>query len=743
MAINLKNTSLDMWNQSPALYSNNSYWYLTSWTTIVAYDNPQVPLDVDTLWLHVAYNPAGYGDIYVDNIRYTCSRPTLTLEIDPSVEPLIPTTEPGAYIFTVGDEIPLLAEVGVEGPLDITDTVRIELTVPRGLHPQGMTIQGEDTLTLDHIISILVCWVTDGSNCEVLLNEILEIVLSSDTVTYTYDIEGGVVAGQTFPITLDVVGELVGEFTINGAVLTVAPALQEFTASQEVQSFSMVTGNTVSASVQVQVVPMPSCEVTIASGRTPSYYATSLGALADNPGPLGSLTAGAVISVDLRAYANSDVVLISANSSNPNSVGQWFYSGAGNVTQTLEQQANTPCNVLQTEVRDTVAVQTELEQDFGVLLRREGDFVWTATEIMEIYRGVVITAAAFDRLSDAPLTTPALFRQIMTDGDTLPYIVLYKAVGTLNSREIAVAFTVPSGTGTASVAFGNNSSDTSDDITDGGCITFQGTGATIVSSPIPRTIVCNSLPITAGGNMILAGASGQTNLSFTQYLLVHELGHIFDNRTTSTNCATNATNSSNPAPSNCRLLNLAFQGLSSSACPVFLSDALREDNASTPPLGASPLVFRTTCVDVVDRRTFRVAGPRSDLNNIYARRDRGWGTGPDNIFTDFQQHPSGFFSRLTSNRCPSEDPLSPCYDESIVLGEEAADMFLNWVYRTLSDIPFTYLTDVPGTWNGFRNQSWGTYGPNTFNGPDDLYPGDARLEWMQIVMRNIFDEKGW
>ena len=26
---------------------------------------------------------------------------------------------------------------------------------------------------------------------------------------------------------------------------------------------------------------------------------------------------------------------------------------------------------------------------------------------------------------------------------------------------------------------------------------------------------------------------------------------------------------------------------------------------------------------------------------------------------------------------------------------------------------------------------------------DDTYPGDARLEWMQIVMQNIFDEKGW
>jgi len=179
---------------------------------------------------------------------------------------------------------------------------------------------------------------------------------------------------------------------------------------------------------------------------------------------------------------------------------------------------------------------------------------------------------------------------------------------------------------------------------------------------------------------------------------------------------------------------------------------LRQDNASPQPTSAPALVFRTTCVDVVDRLTFRVIGPRSDLNGIYGRRDRGWGTGPDNIFTDFQQHPSEVFSILTARVCPSEDIGSSCYDPSIVLEEEAADMFLNWIYRTLSNIPFSYLTELPGTWNGFRNQSWGTYGSNSYDGNDylivngeqeNLFSGDARLEWMQIVMQNIFDEKGW
>lgn len=72
-------------------------------------------------------------------------------------------------------------------------------------------------------------------------------------------------------------------------------------------------------------------------------------------------------------------------------------------------------------------------------------------------------------------------------------------------------------------------------------------------------------------------------------------------------------------------------------------------------------------------------------------------------------------------------------------------MFLNWVYRTIGAIPFTYRDSmgVTRTCNGFRNQSWGTYRPNNYAGSDGAYPGDARLQWMHTVMRNIFDEKGW
>ncbi len=186
----------------------------------------------------------------------------------------------------------------------------------------------------------------------------------------------------------------------------------------------------------------------------------------------------------------------------------------------------------------------------------------------------------------------------------------------------------------------------------------------------------------AGADMILAGATGQTNLSFTQYLLVHELGHIFDNRTTSANCS--PTSATLP----CRLLNLALQGVSSGVCPTYLRDSLRIDAISTPPPNVAPLVFQTTCVDLVDSQLRAVMGRP---NGTFARGERGWGTSPDNIFTDFQQHPGEVF------RSDSSD---------LVLEETAADMFLNWVYRIVTNIPTSFRTGVPGSWLGYRNMSW-------------------------------------
>jgi len=688
----------------------------------------------------------------------------LELRLFPAEDEQLARNEDDAYIVPSGRQITLNAEIVASGIQNITEPVTIELTVPDGITPRGMTIQDEDQTFLDILFALLNAVNPDLAG---LVNAILGIDIADQQTTFTYTLENGVTVGQPFPITLEVVGDEAGRFEVSGtASIQTAFVLDEDSATD------------LMTTMQAQLTPMPTllplqvvyptCTITVASGRNISYFDSPLKMLGQQTAA-GNLPSGTIIEVDLRSFINPNVVRISANATDAASVGRWFYTGDGNVTQSPEQLRDTPCSrdgidVLTTETIDATNALVELQEDYGVLLRNEGSFVWTETEIVEIYKGVVSTAAALDRLSSSTLTTAELFRQIMTSGDLLPYIILYKGQGVQDNLstpevneaiELAVTFTVPTPTTPQTlvpISFGNDINDDVDNVTNGGCITFQGTGARTDVPSIPRTIVCNSLPITAGGEMILAGAGGQANLSFTQYLLVHELGHIFDNRTSSTSCLTSATTPTNPASPNCRLLNLAFQGVSSSACPVFLSDMLRQDNASPQPTSAPALVFRTTCVDVVDRLTFRVIGPRSDLNGIYGRRDRGWGTGPDNIFTDFQQHPSEVFSILTARVCPSEDIGSSCYDPSIVLEEEAADMFLNWIYRTLSNIPFSYLTELPGTWNGFRNQSWGTYGSNSYDGNDylivngeqeNLFSGDARLEWMQIVMQNIFDEKGW
>jgi hypothetical protein len=158
--------------------------------------------------------------------------PQLSLTLDVDRSRLTPDQLADPYTFTIGEQIPLLAQVSALDGRDISETVRIELTVPRGLRPQGMTIQGEDPIRLSDIFSTLICVVTGGSNCGDLLNEILEILLTPETVTFTYDYAGGlIVGGPPFPITLDVVGEVAGAFEVSGTASIFAETLNSTGAS--------------------------------------------------------------------------------------------------------------------------------------------------------------------------------------------------------------------------------------------------------------------------------------------------------------------------------------------------------------------------------------------------------------------------------------------------------------------------------------------------------------------------------
>ncbi len=68
----------------------------------------------------------------------------------------------------------------------------------------------------------------------------------------------------------------------------------------------------------------------------------------------------------------------------------------------------------------------------------------------------------------------------------------------------------------------------------------------------------------------------------------------------------------------------------------------------------------------------------------------------------------------------------------------ATDMFLNWVYKTLSIGGFENITWKPeeSDGNGYYNRPSGC--------ADEIRrPGDARFNWMETEMLDIFADQGW
>lgn len=112
---------------------------------------------------------------------------------------------------------------------------------------------------------------------------------------------------------------------------------------------------------------------------------------------------------------------------------------------------------------------------------------------------------------------------------------------------------------------------------------------------------------------------------------------------------------------------------------------------------------------------------------IWIRGSRGWGsadpTSASNL-TSFQQH------YLESN--------ADIYTQKL---ETAADMFLNWVYRSTSDFFPPNPNVIPGSWEGFWNTSWQStdirWGSCTAGCNDLSYPGNKRYNWMVLVMSNL------
>jgi hypothetical protein len=291
---------------------------------------------------------------------------------------------------------------------------------------------------------------------------------------------------------------------------------------------------------------------------------------------------------------------------------------------------------------------------------------WTDTEINIINAAVARVGWAF-QLQMNTATPQEAYNRVLVNGDTPDYVYFYRAPGT--STNVTVQYLPGAPQSSLPVPGG---------VAIGGCATFNS---------LPRTIICNW--------------SSTNYAAFPEHAIVHEHGHVFTNRSRYGASGDEATRG---------LLYAAIQSTSSGNCSTSFTD-VNFGNYSE-------------CRFILDIRGSNGLVMGRDQTG-WVRGERGWGSGPDNIFTPFQQHPLELF---------------PGDDSNTRVDETAADMFLNWIYRKTTDTSTSLYTTVPGSWQGFLNMTWSG---NSSGSNDANYPGDARYEWMNNVMNRIFERKGW
>jgi|GEM_PF-2301485 len=176
---------------------------------------------------------------------------TLTLALADGVDPTA---------LYVGQRIPVVARVTNIGSAPTEGAVRLTLRVPRNLVPQGMTITGEDqSLLNDFFLTIVQFLATLGVPFSESFADALHVVGDDDLVTFTYDYDD-LVIGQPFVITLDVVGRVAGEFTINGMASIESTSQEEanLTLASPIQSaLSSINVDSSQSSIKLIVTALP------------------------------------------------------------------------------------------------------------------------------------------------------------------------------------------------------------------------------------------------------------------------------------------------------------------------------------------------------------------------------------------------------------------------------------------------------------------------------------------------------
>jgi len=155
-----------------------------------------------------------------------------------------------------------------------------------------------------------------------------------------------------------------------------------------------------------------------------------------------------------------------------------------------------------------------------------------------------------------------------------------------------------------------------------------------------------------------------------------------------------------------------------------------------------------TDAEVYDSTPVRPRPVIGQFNDRFGRPDwmrgtNGWGTGARSLLADRPRvgvcdGSAGYDPVLDA---PTSFQQNPCqaFDAQINLRETeveeaAADMFLNWVYRQIQ-------RTEPGGNTGFENLIWINA---TASNPDDIgLSGDARHQWMQDNLSDIFLAQGW
>jgi hypothetical protein len=240
------------------------------------------------------------------------------------------------------------------------------------------------------------------------------------------------------------------------------------------------------------------------------------------------------------------------------------------------------------------------------------------------------------------------------------------------------------------------------------CQTYDINGGSPANLGVPQAIVTAINSSIYSGRTLQSIIGCHANVNLTEYTVVHELGHVFDGRSTNGGVANTIANTQ-ATP----ILDTAFP-------------------CSTPPPGyaACPPLETLGRPYVVMGNAFRSG------QLFWIRGERGWGSGPLYQVTTFQQH---------ILPAPPYDTANPDAPNGITTAyrETAADMFLNWIYRKL-DPNGSQVGIAPGNWSGYLNKSWMPTDPRwgvcdgSANGCIDYsYPGDARFNWMNPLMANF------